>query len=203
MARLQRAARYQLNVAGEWLQLGKKSGVEPAFAFVAAYSAVNALYWLWSSIDAAEQNSRYGEQSKRRGELKLVGDEPDQLGRLIERLGEHAAEALLNDKEVLKATRFLNGREHGIRDMRFREAAEEGSPSKGSELRDKLNDPGVSAVARLQAFAGILYLVRCNLVHGSKQVAGTGPDHDLLSALAPALRRVAEVARAFTDTQFQ
>jgi hypothetical protein len=67
-----RAARYQCSVAREWLRLGAAEDLAAAFAFVAAFSALNALYWLWSSIDATENTLRHRPAFHRPGHCPLA-----------------------------------------------------------------------------------------------------------------------------------
>ncbi len=173
------------------MRLGSSELAAP-FAFVAAFSAFNALYWLWASVDAAER------QSYKSGELKLSA-ERDQIRGLIGRLGPERAQLLANDGDFVRASEFFATRTP-IRDMRFRERDEDGAADKGAVLRAALGAPDASA--RVAALAEILYQIRCNLVHGSKGVDGTGPDNELLRVCVPALRRMVSEALAITRDRF-
>lgn len=194
--RLRRATPYQINVAEDWLKLGARENLESAFAFIAYYSAFNAIYWLSSSIVAATAGDWKGARSKHPGELNLP-EEGERISGLIDRMGPAVAQTLLSDPGVQQTVHFLSVEREGVRDMRWRECDEDGDRVYGSDQRDTLKNTTAAPLQKVKALAAILYVVRCNLVHGSKQVSGTGPDDELLRGAIPGLRQLAEEAVAY------
>jgi hypothetical protein len=184
-AKWARIADFQANIARVWLDLYTRSE-EPAFRFVAAFSAFNAVYWTLSSVAASQRGNR-----NIYGELKLP-PERECIDALVERMDDQDRELLLsNDASVALIALFQ--RRAPLKDMRRRERSEEGDGASGAEEQEHLA-PERPALERLTALARLLYQVRCNLVHGAKAVSGSASDEELLRAAAPAMLLLAESA---------
>jgi hypothetical protein len=209
----QHVAEFQLSVARRWIAMGDASrtdGQERAFAFVSYFAALNGLYWLWGlveqqlefearEIDEVQQALAAVPEDLRarvldnldpgpRGEARLLQD-------LVGRFRDNVAHGILADAAVAQSIAFFKAR-LPVRRMDKRGRNVDGDPSDGKRYQKRLQDDG-GAVAHLQALAGIIYLVRCNLVHGSKVVDGL--DEELLSHSTPPLRLLATEAKDFTE----
>lgn len=201
-------ADFQLAVASRWEAIGKDCA-QPAFAFLSFFSALNAIYWLWGITDARaafspeELGSIAGALSampeevavrvidelepRPRGESRLISD-------LIDKLGEDAARQIFDDPGVQQSVAYF-ARRAPIRRMGKRGNDPLGDISEGKRYKRRL---GVdSPTARLQALGGILYLVRCNLVHGSKSMDEL--DEELLTNSVPPLRQLVSTSTRFTE----
>ena len=179
-------ANYQLQVLDLWVKLAIEKP-PLAFQFVAYFSALNAIYWLWDSIDTA-QRALNGDAPLKRSELR-------QIQFLIDQLQRDAVEQLLNNPEISATVEYFVSTRLAIRNMKERQKSQDGKSTKWKEELAASIEPH----PRLKALASILYQVRCNLVHGSKYV--TGPDDQLLERCIPALRELARAARDYTETQ--
>jgi len=144
--------RYQFKVAERWFERGQSSSDKFA-KFFFYFSGFNALYFLWGII---------GKKSHER-EYKIIEY-------FLRRFGSRKAEEIL---KILyeNAIYFMN--RGPIQSMRERNSENplEGSPKYG-EVWKKILKEGTNSVDRLVALGEILYLVRSNLVHGSKTQSG-------------------------------
>lgn len=196
---------FQVNVARHWLQGADEVRGQPPFEFVALFAAFNALYWVWGLIDAQQAYTPEERESVREALKGRVSDTLAQ--RVLGGLGGMKNEAKLIDHLVAKlpasfAPSFMT--EHAefarhlvkrgaIARMDKRTPADSvGDPQSGDALLRKLSAQSSSPEIRVQAIAGILYLIRCNLVHGSKISDAT--DRDLLALSVPPLRSLALAA---------
>ena len=189
---------YQCEVAKLWIDravaVGRARSLRYTadFEFVAYFAAFNALYWLHSLLVAPETFTR---EERRQVESALeAGKVPDSLqDRVLEKLQptmgeekqirhlvgmlpeEFAAEMVEKHKEYIEYLGWWGPvRRMGKRTL-TRHVGEE---REGLKHFTCLRDDTKAARERLQAMAGVLYLIRCNLVHGSKGISGT--DQDLL-----------------------
>jgi len=173
----QEVLEFQLQVAEKWIdQASKLQPGSPHFEFVAYFAALNALYWLWAFADGSEG-----------------GKELDQLFKLIGKLDRRAAEAILEDRDVKHSIAYFCERQP-IRDMRHRRKGAAGDDGRGLGFKGLLCTG--RPLERLQGLAGVLYLVRCNLVHGSKDFDGL--DRTLLERSISPVRRIAIAAKEMT-----
>jgi hypothetical protein len=201
---------FQLGVANKWIEVAASEHAS-VFQFVACFAAFNALYWLWGEVDGlpkkaepdftkAEIDSAVADLSNIRLQARVrktlsrrrPPGERGQIRNLVSKLDP----AILDRERVKACIKHLHAR-GPIRDMRSRsQGQEEGDKKEGDKQLTLLGDqnPG----ERLQALAQILYMVRCNLVHGSKEVF---IDVKLLTFCVPLLRALAEGAIVVTQTE--
>jgi len=140
---------YQIGIARSWLKRGQATN-DPFAKFMFFFAGFNALYFLV------------------RLEERAQGNEMEDVTRLVRRLGETACD------DILRCTEPESGffRQTIILNMSRRNVSRiEGDETQGRELRATF-ESATSSVDRLAALSRILYLVRCNLVHGSKRQAG-------------------------------
>jgi hypothetical protein len=198
----QRIGRLQTSIARRWSDAGRElerqakpesyGGVPTAaFAFIAYFSALNALYWLWSSVDADQL--RTSDEPK---ELKLPAEDV-RIAALIDRLDQAAVVRIWENDDVERAVAYFVGH-YAVRDMRHREIAEEGDERKGRMDVDVMKTADKGPRGKLKALASTVYRVRCNLVHGSKEMNST--DDQLVHAAIAPLRLLLDAAIAFTDS---
>jgi hypothetical protein len=155
--------RIQLNIAERWLNRGKKS--EENFAkFFYYFSGFNALCFLWREID--DLKNEKGERP----------NEPKQIEHLLKKFDEKQALEIL--ETLSKNVNFFCER-RPIQRMDRRKAGNpfEGDSDEGKKWQKWLKEKTL-ALDRLVALGEILYLVRSNLVHGSK--AESGDDEEII-----------------------
>ena len=168
---------FQLNVAARWR--GRSAGIGDPFAqFYFTFAGFNALYYLWAKIDDVHSN-----------ETALISH-------------------LLGKNSVEDAAVVLTGAAASIRFFQERPPIERmddrkadatlGDPREGRKARLRLGDPDPRE--RVKALGAILYLVRSNLVHGSK--IDQGDDEEVIRAALPGLNAVLAWAIRFTETAF-
>ena len=184
---------------------------KPAFEFVAYFSALNALYWLWALRDSdvaftPEESRQVADAlplasvpklSPERVVARLSGlrNEGVLIDHLIDRLPDEDCNRLAARNAGF--ARFLKDRGPIYRmDKRSLENSI-GDVTEGKKLLAKLSDPRADGKKRVKAMARILYLVRCNLVHGSKMA--DAQDADLLEQCVPPLRDITSAAIALTE----
>ena len=148
---------FQLNIAQRWYDRGNRID-DPFAKFFFYFSGFNALYFLWTKVDDFKN-----EQGKTPNETK-------QIQHLLCKFGINQPEEVL--AASLSGVNFFSQREPVQRmDRRASDLPDRGAEDEGRRWRRKLtesSDPG----ARLMALGAILYIVRSNLVHGSKAEAG-------------------------------
>lgn len=172
---------FQLDAANEWIAAARRISQpgDNKLQFIAYFTALNALYWLWGRLDNVESP-----------EIEVVQH-------LIERLGERTAKRIVRDERVISFVSYLRRPERGpVRSMQTRTRDDPlGSSVQGSRYHEQLNSG--RALTRLKALAAILYLVRCNIVHGSKRWTQT--DNDLATNGLPVLQLIVEEAFRFSE----
>jgi len=169
---VQQIVGFQIQVAEGWIRESESRDVHPRFKFLGYFMAFNALYWLWGIFDGGHAS------------------EVVRIQRLVGRLGMNATKDILarHDDYI----RFLTARDPLLRmDARSRTSTT-GSPGKGEEYLALLQDR--TASTKLQGLASILYLIRCNLMHGSKT-----PGEALIEESVPALRSITKACLAYTQ----
>jgi hypothetical protein len=148
---------FQLNIAKRWFLRG--NSVDDLFAkFFFYFTGINALYFLWTNVDDFSN-----EEGKRPNETK-------QFQHLVKKLSRIQSEEIVS--ALSAEIDFLQNRRPVQRmDRRKGTKADRGKEDEGREWRRKLQEHNEPS-EQLMAMAGILYLVRSNLVHGSKGESG-------------------------------
>jgi hypothetical protein len=162
---------FQIRVAEGWIYESKKDVAHPRFQFAGYFMAFNAIYWLWGMLHGLPHN------------------EVARIQALMERLGAEAASDILSKQAAY--IQFLIDRGPIQRMDRRSRTSAAGHTGDGSRYLALLREQ--AATTRLKGLASILYLIRCNLVHGSKV-----PQDDLPLRSVPALRSIAEAGLHYT-----
>lgn len=202
---------FQIRVSHGWLNEGLAVGARPSFEFVAYFSAVNALYWLWGVLDGqqaftTEERAHVEEllqaapkelRSKILGRLGGLRNEAALMQALVGKFHPETAKRIVAEHEGY--LRFLvEERRRPIHRMDARSVSNgNGDPSEGQKYLRWLSAPDSDASKKLKALAGVLYLIRCNLIHGSK-VAHV-EDGGLVGRSVPLLRSIAEASLEYTQ----
>jgi hypothetical protein len=157
---------------------------DPFAKFFFCFAGLNALYFLWSKIDRP-----------RSPDGTRPANEREELQHLVGKLDRTTAERVVRD--VSEALDYFKDRAP-IERMGRRKPSDgsRGEEREGEELRDVLRsagDPGV----RLTALAGIVYLIRSNLVHGSK--LDSGDDEEVIGKANPVLRSFLQASVSLTE----
>lgn len=206
---------FQILVAQGWIDDAATIEDRPQFQFVGYFAALNALYWLWGMLDGCEKFSpverdrvtaaleRIPEgdlsqdlRSRMFGGLGGLRNETALLHHLVQKLDPTVA------RHVLRAHRdyidfLLVERRRPIHRMDGRSRTESvGDPTEGKKYLRWLGDENADDAKKLKALAGILYLIRCNLVHGSK--VAQVEDRGLLGRSVSPLRSITEAALEYT-----
>jgi hypothetical protein len=172
--------RFQHNIAERWLERGNK--VKDIFSrFFFYFSGFNSIYFLWNKIDGL------GEPN-----------EGKQIEHLLSKLDEHKAQEILD--ELKPAIQFFIGH-RPIQRMNKRDVNSpyEGEADEGRRWRGKLQDDQATAVNKIIAIGRIIYLVRSNLVHGSK--AESGDDREIIKNAVEPLRILLEQTLSWSKKQ--
>jgi hypothetical protein len=172
-------AHFQLRIAQQWFDRGEKtSDVFAKFFFF--YTAFNALSFLWKEVDsvgAGDIPQIENLAGRLNGTLwqKLERDFPEPIEsftrRPIERMGK---------RKISRPSR--------------------GEGGEGRRHQRVLADPGADPSEKLKALANVLYIVRCNLTHGSKMIMGD--DLNIIQSAVPLLRVLSSRAIAYTKAGF-
>lgn len=179
----------QSRVADAWIEIGDAlhsyGDEEAALKFIAYFSALNALYWLYGCINAEDNNQR-----NRFGELRTPSAR-HLIGHVIEtRLPPGLADELARSPEVEAAVHsFLQ------RPVRNMEAREHDGSGKSPSQRLLTRLAGPPSLDRLRAAGEVLFQIRCNLVHGAKILSVR--DMELLAVAVPLLERLVKAAASF------
>jgi hypothetical protein len=209
---LDEIVQFQIQVADGWID--EAGGLEgrPRLQFVAYFTALNALYWMWGVIDHRETFDQEERQHVMRvldrisieelpGPLrnKMLGglkNEAVLIQSLVEKLGDETANRIVTEQQEFVHF-LLVDRQRPIHRMDKRSITDSvGDPKDAKKYLKWLRDPKMGAIKKLQAIASTLYLIRCNLVHGSK-VAHV-EDGGLVGRSVPPLRAVTEAAIEYT-----
>jgi len=140
---------FQLIAAKSWLQRAKKSK-DVYTRFLLYFSGFNALFLLWSKIDHHDSKHDY-----------------EQITNLILKFEESTAQHMLDQSKT--SLNYFRKRKPVARMIaRTCQEPEKYDESYGRKWKQQLDESNQSAVERLVALGQIIYLVRCNLIHGSK-----------------------------------
>ncbi|MGP8057832.1 MAG: hypothetical protein ACLP9K_09565 [Nitrososphaerales archaeon] len=169
-------ADFQCNIAGRWQKRANETP-DVFSKFIFYFIGFNALYHLW-------------------GELEGLPGQPE-LNRLLNLAGRfdetEDTDILLRCKE---SAEFFERRT--VSDMRQRNvsSARAGSIRKAEENRSILANHAESSQVRLKALARILYQVRNNLAHGSKETSGD--DEEIVRQAIEPTRTILDLALSST-----
>ena len=177
---------FQMNVAKRWRERGQDYKVDPYGQFFFYFAGFNALYFLWGRIDDV-RNSK-GEPA---GEEK-------QIEYVLRKLEESEAERIL---KIMAPTVAYFIQRPPVQRMNKRNAESQtlGDKKEGKKWRNKLSG-SASSIEKLVALGHILYLVRSNLVHGSKALSGD--DKDIIENSVPALKEILNCIIDITRQRF-
>lgn len=148
--------RFQCNIAHRWHSRAESS-TDPFAKFFFCFSGFNALYFAWFKADDI-----------RNSEGKTAG-ESLQIANLLQKLSSEEAEEILEQMST-EIKFFINRAAIQRMDKRTCRRFSKGEKREGRRAREQLGS--FSSVDRLVALGKILYLVRSNLVHGSKAEMG-------------------------------
>ncbi len=161
--------RNQVDIAERWLKRGDmtRDGYAKFFFYFAGF---NALYFLWGKVNKV---------------TKINGSIPSQqdiIENILGQFGDEKAEEILG--KVKTEVNYFRNRNpiQAMIERRPDKKFLEGNQNNGKEYRDILNNEKLTASKRLEAFAKILYLVRSNLVHGSKRAEDSGDDEKIIAS---------------------
>ncbi len=154
---------FHRTIAERWLQRGRGSG-DPFAKFFFYFSGFNALYFLWKTIDG------------------LSGGESRQIENLIKKFSPSEAKEIL--RGLAPSVNYFSERRPVQRmDERSSQSQLTGTQKEGRKWQKILIEEG-RPLEQLNALGQIIYIVRSNLVHGSK--AESGDDEEVIkSSLAP------------------
>lgn len=172
--------RFQLNVAERWLKRGNEA--KDIFAkFFFYFTGFNALYFLWRKIDNLDHTN-----------------EGKHIENLLKKFDEEKAQEIL-EKIRSNVDYFCQRRPIQRMDRRTINNPYVGEESEGRKWKRWLRDKSLSASKRIIAMGQILYVVRSNLVHGSK--AESGDDLDIIQTSIEPLRIFLAEATLWTKQQ--
>ena len=175
-------AAFQVNVAEQWLMRGQSSGdVYAQFFFY--FAGLNALYFLWGRVDNIRNQQREPAGEEKQIHNLLCKIRAEEVGRVLSELDD--------------TVRFFQERP-GIQRMDSRDVRHQsdGDPKEGTKWRDELVQGDEQR--RLLALGSILYLVRSNLVHGSKMESSDDPT--VIQKAVPALKLLLAMSLRITTT---
>jgi hypothetical protein len=175
-------ATFQTNIAKRWLERGHSSA--DAFAkFFFYFAGFNALYFLWGKVD--DVRNQRGEPA---GEEKQVEN-------LVRKLRSDDVKELVT--ALNRTVRFFEERSPIQRmDRRGPKNPIDGETTEGKKWRERLRHEELPE--RLVALGSILYLVRSNLVHGSK--VDSGDDQDIVDHAVPAVKLLLEKSLIISES---
>jgi len=144
---------FQVNVAERWQERSnKETDIYAKFFFT--FAGFNALYFLWGKIDGLGETN-----------------EGTYIENLLKKFSEPKAQEIL-DNVPENVDYFIRRGPVRRMDKRNQKKQLQGDSSEGKKHMKALENYDSPAQKRLQALGQILYLVRCNLVHGSKTISG-------------------------------
>jgi len=174
--------RYQLQIAKRWQEKGKKSkNIIAKFLFY--YMGFNALYFI---IEKTHTHKNQKEIDHVRNLLKK--NDPMKADKILDKI-------MINVKYFCKRP--------PIQQMRKRTFASpyKGSEAEGKKYKEILKNTSLPAKDRIVALGQILYLVRCNLVHGSKN--GSGDDSKIIEMSISPLKIFLEEAMGWVSQEYK
>jgi hypothetical protein len=178
-----RLLRFQKQIAHRWYRRAQDFD-DPFVRFFFYFSGFNALYFAWAKADALKND-----------EGRMVREDL-QIENLLGKFNSGEARELL--RQLNPAIEFFSSRRPVQRmDKRTCHRFDKGEAREGRGAHERLASS--SPVDQLAALGKILYLVRCNLVHGSK--AEMGDDERIIEASIGPLELLLEIAIDFTEKQ--
>jgi hypothetical protein len=172
----------QLRLARSWRD--KAARTNDVFAqFLFLYTGFNALYFAWSKAD-----NLMNDEGKEPGEHR-------QIKHLLEKVAPEYADAVLGS--VVSEIRYFTEEREPIQRMDKRTCANPlGNTTEGRKAQGQLKYGGGN-VEKLVALGKIVYLIRCNLVHGAKD--GSGDDETVINKAIGPLSHILEAAIDYTQ----
>lgn len=170
---------FQLGIANRWLERGNI--IEDIFAkFFFYFTGFNAIYFLWKKID----------KINRRNEKECIKN-------LLKKFSRLKTQEIL-DKVKTSVDYFINREPIKRMDKRTNKQFI-GDDSDGCNWKSVLQNNDKSASEKLIALGNILYLIRCNLFHGSK--SQLGDDRKIIEKSVEPLRVFLEETISLTKQQ--
>ena len=187
---------FQTNIAKEWLRRSNNSS--DIFAqFYFYFTAFNALYFVWSML------RQFDEYKAKLKDIEKVNSTPPgsriigevrQIAFLLSQLAAHQQNELIQSLQP-EIEYFLNRR--ALNDMGKRNARQrEGNSDEGKAANEQLRE----SASCLIGLGRIIYLMRCNLVHGSK--GGGETDQDLIEVGVKVLREIVPITISLTEEKY-
>ena len=170
----------QLEIARHWFRLAEDiDSVEAQFFF--CYTAFNALFFYWRLVDGLKNASEH-----------------DQIENLLRRLGDGTWRRLSTEGSTGIGF-FVKRPPIEKMDERDDQNPLHGDPRLGERHQRVLRDTGAGELDKLIALGKIIYIVRCNLCHGSKGVIGD--DMEVIGRATGLLRLITDEAIRYTGDQ--
>jgi hypothetical protein len=159
--------RFQIDIAERWLKRGDET--KDIFAkFFFYFTGFNAIYFLWRKITKLDHTN-----------------EGKHIENLLKKFDETKAQEIL--EKIRSSVNYFSQRRPIQRmDKRTVNNPYVGEEYEGRKWQGLFQDENKSASERINAMGQILYLVRSNLVHGSK--AESGDDLDIIQKSIEPLR---------------
>lgn len=183
-----RLLEFQVKIAQRWQKLGNETkknetrgGIFAQFFFY--FAGFNAIYFLWRII--------YNLDPYR---------EANHIKELLEKIDETTAQKILS--KVKSSVDYFCQREP-IQQMikRSCKSPYKGDETEGDKMKKILQNKNKTASEKIVALGTILYFVRCNLVHGSKEESGSGDDNEIIKKSIKPLSVLLEEAISWTRQQ--
>jgi hypothetical protein len=169
---------FQLKIAQRWQKRGNEIEKDIFAKFFFYFAGFNAIYFLWSIIDDLGQSR-----------------EANHIKNLLEKIDETKVQKVF-DKVKDSIDYFCKRRPIQQMIKRTCNSPYKGDETKGDELKKVLQDKNKNASEKIVALGIILYFVRCNLVHGSKEESGD--DYEIIKKSIKPLSVFLEEAISWT-----
>ncbi|MCZ7357897.1 MAG: hypothetical protein O8C66_03915 [Candidatus Methanoperedens sp.] len=154
--------RNQHNIAERWLRKGNETeDIYSKFFFY--FAGFNAIYFQWGVIN------------------KIDGSQQEKIQNLLEQLGDSKAKEII-DEVKNEVEYFCRRKPIQKMNRRIGEKLMVGYSDDGIRYQKILQDEYRPALERIVSLGQILYLVRSNLVHGSKEESGSGDDFEIIKS---------------------
>lgn len=175
--------RFQLKIGQRWQERGNCTKKDIFAKFLFYFAGFNAIYFLWRKIDGLSQR-----------------EEANHIKNLLEKIDETKAQKIL--ARVRSSVDYFCQR-IPIQQMikRSCKSPYEGDETEGSEIKKVLQDKNKNASEKIVVLGKILYFVRCNLVHGSKEESESGDDYKIIKKSIKPLSVFLEEAISWTKQQ--
>lgn len=185
-------AEFQLQIATRWKRRAADA-TDPFARFFFLFAGFNALYYLWTQIDGPPAG---GEPQEKLSD-RQTPNESRQIEHLLQRAGGVSGSVLYCARASVD---FFRSR-RAIERMDRREPGKPrvGKPREGRSARNKLNAEDENE--QLCGLGTLLYLVRCNLAHGSK--IDQGDDQEVIEHAVPGLEAILGRAIDFTRSELR